>query len=106
ITMLAKLREQYPREPGIAFDLAVAHERAKNFDTALEITKSLIDGGVENEDTLLLHGRIQMDLEKYAAAKKTFEHVVSLFPRSKAAGEFLKAASSQLGEGDNSLLKE
>jgi tetratricopeptide (TPR) repeat protein len=106
IVLLSKLRQQYPIHAGIAFDLATIHERAKNYDSALAITKLLIDAGVQDEETLLLHGRVQMALQKFADAKQTFEHAQSLYPRSQQASELLKLASSQLGEGENSVLKE
>jgi tetratricopeptide (TPR) repeat protein len=106
IALLTKLRRQNPSHAGIAFDLATIYERAKNYDSALAITKLLVDAGVQDEETLLLHGRVQMALQKFADAKQTLEHAQSLYPRSQQAGELLKLASSQLGEGENSVLKE
>lgn len=106
IALLSKLRQQYPIHAGIAFDLATVHERAKNYDSALAITKLMIDGGVQDEETLLLHGRVQLELQKFADAKQTFERVQTLYPRSQQANELLKVVSSQLGEGENSVLKQ
>jgi tetratricopeptide (TPR) repeat protein len=106
IALLTKLREQNPSHAGIAFDLATVYERAKNYDSALAITKLLVDAGVHDEQTLLLHGRVQLALQKFADAKQTFEHAQLLYPRSQQASELLKLASSQLGEGENSVLKE
>ena len=93
IALLTKLREQNPNNPGIAFDLAMVHERAKNYDSALAITTLMIAGGVQDQEVLLLHGRLQLALQKFADAKKTFERTQTLYPRNQQASELLKLVS-------------
>ncbi|HEX3602285.1 MAG TPA: tetratricopeptide repeat protein [Lacipirellulaceae bacterium] len=105
IKMFETLHTQYPSDIGVALDLTGAYIQAHQYDRALAVTQALIDSGKQDESVLVVHGSVQLRMDRMADAKQTFERARDLYPHSERVNEMLKLASSQLGEGENSCLK-
>lgn len=104
IARLQSLHSQNPNNMDVALRLSRVYGDAEKHDEAIAITQQLIDSGRRDEIVLLLHGKNQLNAEHLAAAKQTFEQAAKQYPHSELAKEMVNAASSQLGQGDNSAL--
>lgn len=104
ISRLKTLSGQNPNNMDVSLRLSRIYGDAERFDEALAITQKLLDSGRREEIVMLLHGKNQLNAERFTDAKQTFEQAVKQYPHSALAKEMVKAASNQLGQGDNSAL--
>jgi tetratricopeptide (TPR) repeat protein len=106
ITLLKTIRQNEPFNATANYSLGDTLIAANRLSEALEISKELIEKQKDEVNGYYLKGRSQYGLKWYREAKESFEKALRKAPDDSQIQDFLSAASTMLGEGVNSSIKE
>ncbi|MEW5848976.1 MAG: DUF3857 domain-containing protein [Myxococcota bacterium] len=99
-------------QKGSAMDAQIAYARMahlfalERYKDVIAVTDQLVERGLDSADVQMWRGRAQYQLKWHRKAKESFERAVALAPGDADAKEWLQHISAELGEGNNSAIKE
>ncbi|MDF7800488.1 DUF3857 domain-containing protein [Pontiellaceae bacterium B1224] len=107
---VAELSRSFLERQGFSADIAYwlidACQELGLYNEALEVSEQLIEKGYATVDAYLEKAYCEYQLKWYRESKTTLETALKLNPRNETTKEWLGILSAELGEGDNSLLKD
>lgn len=106
IGLLEKLREDDPKDDHVALDLGRYYNDADEPAKAASIAEKFLQDGKEVPKALLILGWSQMGRKWYRDAKATFERAAVKLPDDPDVQDAIRRASAELGQGDNSDVKQ
>ena len=87
-----------PDDPGLLAELAVAHYRARDYEQALAVTKTLLARVPGDPDAMSLQGHALLELQRLGEALPILERAVELNPQDVGARTALGRAYVQKGD--------
>jgi tetratricopeptide (TPR) repeat protein len=106
VSVIEELAQENPTDEPTTAKFAELLNQAEDYTRAQEIAEKLLAGGKENARALQALGWSQMGRRWYREAKQTFERAARVRPNDDAIQDALHRASSALGQGSNSGVKE
>jgi tetratricopeptide (TPR) repeat protein len=106
VKLLQAQHEKAPFNMQVANSLTEVLIEAKRYGEALELCQQALRSSGESAYGLYLKGRAELGLKWYREAKASFEASLNLAPSNANTREFLNLASSILGEGSNTSIKQ
>jgi len=107
---VADLAQRFLEQQGFSADIAYwlidARQELGLYNEALAVCDQLVDKGYVTVDAYQEKAVCEYRLKWYRQAKASLETALKLNPRNETTQEWLGVVSAELGEGDNSYLKE
>lgn len=107
---VAELSRVFLNQQGFSADIAYwlidACQELGLYNEALEVSKQLIEKGYATVNAYQEKAYCEYQLKWYRQSKTSLEMALKLNPRNDTTKEWLGIISAELGEGDNSLLKD
>ena len=98
ITELKAALAVTPDDPGLLAELAVAHYRARNYEQALAVTRTLLARLPGDPDAMSLQGHALLELQRLGEALPVLERAVELNPQDVGARTALGRGYVQKGD--------
>ncbi|HWH70777.1 MAG TPA: DUF3857 domain-containing protein, partial [Candidatus Sulfotelmatobacter sp.] len=106
LSLLQALHDKVPFNAQVTKNLAEVSLQAGRFNTALEISRELLQQNGDSASAYYYKGRSELGLKWYREAKVSFEAAAKLAPANKDISAYLEHVSGLIGEGSNSAIKE